>query len=165
MTLKLNRDLDILKLCLQTENEVVRSSHSKYIYPELKKYEKKLSRSKVSNFQPFLALPVGHISTKLHRFLTSSCRDFLRTDSQTHRQTPSKTIPAGNLHAGNKQINVIQYEPAERAAKKEQRSFAGWFPVHPSQSASMTSDVASEAATVDISSVSSVSVLSVVYAQ
>jgi len=31
MTLKLNRDLDIPKLYLQTENEVARSSHSKYI--------------------------------------------------------------------------------------------------------------------------------------
>jgi len=29
MTLKLNRDLDILKMCLQTENEVARSTHSK----------------------------------------------------------------------------------------------------------------------------------------
>jgi len=31
MTLKLNHDLDILKMYLQTENEAARSSHSKYI--------------------------------------------------------------------------------------------------------------------------------------
>jgi len=30
MTLKMNRELDILKMYLQTENEVARSNHSKH---------------------------------------------------------------------------------------------------------------------------------------
>jgi len=46
MTLKLNHDLDILKMCLGTENEVARSSHSKYI-ARIEKVRKQLSRSKV----------------------------------------------------------------------------------------------------------------------
>jgi len=40
-----------------------------------------------------------HIPTKLHQFLTSSFRDFMRTDRQkhTHTQTPPKTIPARSI--------------------------------------------------------------------
>jgi len=40
---------------------------------------------------------MGHIPTKLHQFLISSFRDFVRTDTQT----PAKTIPAHSMHAGN----------------------------------------------------------------
>jgi len=55
MTLKLNHDLDILKMYLQTENEVARSSHSKYI-ARIEKYENssqgQRSRSNVTNQLP-----------------------------------------------------------------------------------------------------------------
>jgi len=54
-------------------------------------------RSNVTNFQSLLAFPVGHIRTKLHRFLTSGFLDFARTDAQTDTQTPAKTIPARSI--------------------------------------------------------------------
>jgi len=54
MTLKLNLDLDILKMYLQTEKEVAKESHSIYI-AWIKKYENnsqgQKSRSKVTNYQ------------------------------------------------------------------------------------------------------------------
>jgi len=85
MTLKLNRDLDILKMCLQTENEVAKSSHLKYIARILKKYDNssqgQRSESNVTNFEPLQAFTIGHISTKLHQFLIYSFRDFMRTDT------------------------------------------------------------------------------------
>jgi len=86
MTLKMNHDLDILKMYLQTEKKL----------PELQKYKDssqgQMSRSNVTKFQTLLAFPMGHVSTKLRRLLTSSFRDFLPTDRHTHRQTPPKTI-------------------------------------------------------------------------
>jgi len=98
MTLKLNRDLNILKMYLQTKNEVARSNHSKYI-ARIEKYENssqgQKSRSNVTDFQSLLAFTMVHIPTKLHRFLISSFRDFVRT----HRQTPPKTIPARSMRA------------------------------------------------------------------
>jgi len=84
MTLKLNRDLDILKMYLKTENE---SSHSKYIKDELKKNKSQKSRSNVTNFAPVLAFTMGHIPTKLHQFLTGIFQDIVQTD----RRTDSKT--------------------------------------------------------------------------
>jgi len=101
MTLKLNRDLDILKLYIHTENEVARYSHSKGI-AWMKKYENssqgQRSRSNVINFQPLLAFTTGHIPTKLHRLPTSSFRDFLRTDRRTNWLTDAaKNIPARSV--------------------------------------------------------------------
>jgi len=81
------------------------------IQPDLEKYENssqcQKSTPNVTNFQLLLAFPMGHILTKLHRFPTSSFRDFLRTDAQTHRQTPPKIIPACSMRAGNKRDNTI----------------------------------------------------------
>jgi len=100
MTLELDRDVNVCKAHLHTENEVVRSSHQKVIAQitttkTLKvKGQGQRSRSNVNNFRPLLAFSMGHIPTKLHRILTSSFRDVLLTDAQTHRQTPPKTIPA-----------------------------------------------------------------------
>jgi len=39
--------------------------------------------SNVTNFQPLLAFTTGHIPTKLHQFVVSGFRDFLRTVTQT----------------------------------------------------------------------------------
>jgi len=38
-------------------------------------------------FQPLLAFTMGHIPTKLHQFLISSFRNFVRTVTLTRRQT------------------------------------------------------------------------------
>jgi len=88
MTLKLNRDLDILKMYLHAEDEVAKSSHSKYE----KKYENNLqgvrSRSNITNFQSLLAITIVHIPAKLHQFLIISFRDFVQTDAQTPPNTP-----------------------------------------------------------------------------
>jgi len=54
------------------------------------------SRSNVTNFQTLLAFTMGHIPIKLHRFPTSSFREFLRTDAQMHRQTDSQTDSTKN---------------------------------------------------------------------
>jgi len=91
MALKLNCDLAILKRYLQTENKVARSSHLKYIYFELKRYENssqgKRSRSNVTIFEPLLSFTMWHIPTKSHQFLVSSFGDFVRTDKQTDSRT------------------------------------------------------------------------------
>jgi len=94
---------------LHTENEVAMLSHSKLLTEDkCMANEKKFkisSRPNVTNFQPLLAFPMGHIPTTLHRFLTSSIRDFLQTDAQTHRQKPPKTIPAHSI-AGTQVIKL-----------------------------------------------------------
>jgi len=78
MTLKLEGDLDILKMYLHTENEVARKllTVEWYMYGKWKKYENSSQgqrwRSNVTNFQSLLALTMAHIPTKLYRFLTSS---------------------------------------------------------------------------------------------
>jgi len=38
-----------------------------------------------------------HIPTKLHQFVVSSFRDFMRTDTQTDTQTQPKTVPARSI--------------------------------------------------------------------
>jgi len=45
---------------------------------------------------------MGHIPIKLHQFLNSSFRDFMRTDTHTHTdtQTPPITIPTRSMRAG-----------------------------------------------------------------
>jgi len=81
---------------LHAVNEVAILRHSKlnrrwHVHCKWWKYENssqgQKSRSYVTNFQPLLAFTVGHIFTKLHRFLISSFRDFLQTDRRTNRQT------------------------------------------------------------------------------
>jgi len=94
MTLKLEGYLYILKMYLYIENEVAGLWHLK----NENNYQGQKSRSNVINFQTLLAFIVGHIPTKLHQFLISSFRDFVRTD--THRQTPPKT-PARSMRAGH----------------------------------------------------------------
>jgi len=87
VTLKLNLDLDIVKMYLQTENEKLLGQAIQNIQLELKKYKNssqgQRSRSEVTNFEPLLAFSVGHISNELHQFLVSSFQDFMRTDPQT----------------------------------------------------------------------------------
>jgi len=53
------------------------------IYENSSQGRKLSSRSNIINFHPLLAFTMGHIPTKLHQFLTSSFRHFLRTDSPT----------------------------------------------------------------------------------
>jgi len=92
MTLKLNPDLDILKMCIQTENEVARSSHSKHIARILKKY------GNISRGQSLISPTSNHIQRSsrdvflpsYNRLLTSSFQDFLWTDTQTDA-TKNKT--------------------------------------------------------------------------
>jgi len=64
-------------------------------------------RSNVTNFQSLLAFTMGHIPTKLHQFLTSSYRDFVRTDTAKDRQTPPKTIPARSMDTSNNVANAV----------------------------------------------------------
>jgi len=111
MTLKLEGDLNILKMHLHTENEVARLRHSKFlqldeictaITNEMNKYENNSEgqRSNVINFQTLIAFTVGHIPAKLYQFLISSYRDLVRevwTDRHTHTQTQPKTIPARSI--------------------------------------------------------------------
>jgi len=74
MTLKLEGDLDILEMCIRTENEFARLRHPKLLTVDEicmvnEKYENssqgQRSRSDVTNFLPLLAFPMGHILTKL----------------------------------------------------------------------------------------------------
>jgi len=115
MTLKLEGDLDILKMHLHAINEVARLRHLKVFktpngqcnaYIKFKKKyknssQRQRSRSNVTHFQ-LLAFTVGHIPAKLHQFLISSFRDFVWTDTQM----PPKTIPAHSI-AGVQVINPL----------------------------------------------------------
>jgi len=111
MTLKLKGDLDILKMYLQTENEVARLRHSKLltlheigmaITSKMKNMKiTQDQRSNVINFQRLPACTMGHIPNKLHQFLRSGFRDFVHRDIHTNRQTLPETIPA----------HIIQYFP------------------------------------------------------
>jgi len=81
MTLKLEGDLDILRMYIHIENEVARLKHSKLLtVDEIKdkialRVKGQRSRSNITNFHSLLALTVGHIPTKLHQLLISSSRD------------------------------------------------------------------------------------------
>jgi len=95
ITLKLECDLDILKVYFHAENEVAKLRHSKHltvdgwdVHGKWKKIRKCLSGSNITDFQSLLTFTMGRIPTKLHRFPTSSFRDFQRTDTQTDTQTP-----------------------------------------------------------------------------
>jgi len=59
-------------------------------------------RSNVTNFQPLLVFTMGRIPTKLHRFPTSSFRDFMRTDRQTdkHRRRQKQYLAQHSRRAG-----------------------------------------------------------------
>jgi len=76
MTIKLNPDVDILKIYLQTINKVAKSSHY------------------VTNFESLLAFTIGHIPTKLHQFLISSFRDFVHTDRRTDKRCQKQYLLA-----------------------------------------------------------------------
>jgi len=97
MTLKLNRDIDILKMYLQLKMKLLGQAIRK-IMSGLEKYKNssqgQRSRSNVINFQQLLAFTMRHILTKLHQFPTSSFRDFLRTDIQTHRRQKKQYLLA-----------------------------------------------------------------------
>jgi len=92
MTLKVDGGLDILKMYLHTENCQVLMIDEIHmaITSEMKKYENSLqgqrSRSHVTNFQLLLEFTVWLIPTKLHQFLISSFRDFVRTDARRDRE-------------------------------------------------------------------------------
>jgi len=88
------------------------------------KYENSSQRQRswtkyVTNFQSLLAFTVGHIPIKLHQFLISSYRYFVRTDidAQTDAQTPPRTIPARSRRTGK---NTVEYRVAEYAEMQEQ---------------------------------------------
>jgi len=49
----------------------------------------------------------GHIPTKLHQFLIGSFRYFVRTDAQTDRETPPKTIPARSIAGAQVTMSLI----------------------------------------------------------
>jgi len=94
MTLKLEGDLDILKMYLHTENEAAMLRHSKLLTAYeicmvnyVNSSQGQRSRSNVTNFQSLLAFTMGHIPTKLHQFLIRSFRDFVRIGTHTHRYT------------------------------------------------------------------------------
>jgi len=55
------------------------------------------SRSNITNFQVLLMFIMGHIPTKLHQFLISSFRNFLRTDTQIHSQIHRHTVAAQTI--------------------------------------------------------------------
>jgi len=85
LTLKLEGDLNILKMYFYVENEVARLRHSKLLTVD--------DICMVNEIQPIPAITVGKIPTKLHQFLISSFRDSVPTD----RPTRPKTIPARNI--------------------------------------------------------------------
>jgi len=90
MTVKLNCELDILKIYLQTENEVPRSTHCKLkVSPELK--NTKLAQGKMSQF---LVLPWFIFPPSYSNFYQQLCG---QTDRCTHRQTLPKTIPGRSI--------------------------------------------------------------------
>jgi len=77
MTLKLEGDLDILKMYLHTDYEVARLRYSKLLtVGQICMANEKIrnssysqrSRSNITNSQPLLAFTMGHIFTKLHQF-------------------------------------------------------------------------------------------------
>jgi len=99
VSLKHEVDLDVLKMCLYTENEMAMLRASKLlmlddicvaITSDMKKYENndqgQRSSSNFTNFQSLLAFTVMHIPTKLHQFLICSFRDFLQRETHRHRQ-------------------------------------------------------------------------------
>jgi len=87
LTLKLDRDLDILKTYLESNKCTT-------------------LKVKVNCHQSLLAFTTGHIPTKLHQFLFNSFRDFVRTDRHTDRQMPPKTIPARSIAGADMQTQI-----------------------------------------------------------
>jgi len=67
---------------------------------------------KCHQFPNISSVPVGHIPTKLHQFLTHRFRDFLQTDAQAHRQTDAtknNTCSQHSWRAGkNKPYNEVE---------------------------------------------------------
>jgi len=101
-----DRDLEIiLKVCLQSENEVARSECIVWIQ-KVRNYLPR-SKSDVTNFQPVLAFTVGHIFLPSHINFSSVVWDFVQTDTQrqTDRQTPPIAIPFGSMHAANNTVS------------------------------------------------------------
>jgi len=101
-TLKLSRDLDVLKMYLQTENEVARSSHSQYI-AWIEKVRNLLSRSNVTNFRSLLAFPMGHVFLPSYiHFRPVVFKVFCR---QTYRRT-DRCCQEQYLLAACEQVNM-----------------------------------------------------------
>jgi len=105
-TLKLDRDLDILKAHPHAKSKVPWSSQ---VIAETEKSTKIALNVKgqgqippTSRFQPLLAFTGIHIPTKLRQFLTSSLGDFLWTvtqrDAQTDRQTDATNSNSCSQH-------------------------------------------------------------------
>jgi len=103
VTLKLDHDLDILKLHPHTENKVLRSGQ---VVTGAEKYQNssqgQRSRSNVTNFQPLLVFTMGHIRTKLHQFLTRGFQDFVWTDRRTDRHHQKQYLLAAGA-----QVNIL----------------------------------------------------------
>jgi len=102
MTLKLEGDLNILKMYLHTKNEVARLMHSKLVtVDEICVANEKIlkylstSQSNVTNFQPLLAFTMGHIPTKSYHVLMSTFQDFVQTDT-----AKNNTCSQHSWHAG-----------------------------------------------------------------
>jgi len=97
MTLKLEGNLDILKMFLHIENcwILVTTDQCRccmIISSKMKKYDNSSQgqTSRTYVFQTLLAFTMEHIPTMVHQFMVSSFRDFVRTGAQTDRQTPLK---------------------------------------------------------------------------
>jgi len=71
------------------------------------------SRSNVTNFQSLVAFIMGHIPTKLHWFLTSSIRDFLRqTYSLTERRRRKQYLLAACAQVRNQILTTQKFAQA-----------------------------------------------------
>jgi len=118
-----------------TENEVSMLKHLKlnrgwHVHGEWKKYEDssqdQRSRKNVTNFQPLLAFPMRHISTKLHWFPTSSLRFSANRQTDRHIDAAKNNICSQHAKRKTKMLRVIiRYKPISASTHTISRSMNG----------------------------------------
>jgi len=111
MTLKLEGNLDILKIHLQTKNEVATLRHSTLLIDDdmclANEKNTKIAQSQIHQLSTTSSIPTRHIPTKLHQFPTSSSRDFVRIDTQMHRDAGNNnTCSQHSWHTGEYHRNA-----------------------------------------------------------
>jgi len=102
MTLKLENDLDILKMYTHTENEAANLRHSKL--------SAQGQRSR-STCLKLLAFTMVHIPIKLHQFTTNSL-----VIGQTDALTPPKAVPVRSIAGVQVKMNGVHCDYFPKAS-------------------------------------------------
>jgi len=113
MTLKLEGDLNILKMYLPAEkcSSYIKTVKSFYNNNRGMAITSDKVKSNIIKFQPPLAIAMEHIPTNFGPVRFRGCLQTDRcTDRETDRQTPPKTIPAHSIAGAHVNIENIETE-------------------------------------------------------